>query len=146
MKTSEIVSKSVSSAEVTYDENFGVKFLLNYIDKTEMTRLNGQFTKSKFNPKSHQKEEDLDIEGLKKRICEIGVKGWKGVTPRWLSTMIPIDMDKVENPDEEIPFSLEELEDLTKYSYGLDGWIFENVRDGENFNKNITHKEDQLKN
>jgi len=146
MKISQIRAKTVASAEVVYDEDFNVKFKLNYIDKAEMTRLNGQFTKQKFNPKSHQKEEDLDIEGLRKRICEIGVCGWSGVTPRWLSTIMPVDMSSVENPDEEIPFSLEELEELTTTAYGLDGWIFENVRNGENFNKNQAHKEEQVKN
>lgn len=146
MKISEIRAKSVATATVVYDEDFGVKFKLNYIDKAEMSKLNGQFTKSKFNPKTHQKEEDLDIEGLRKRICELGVVGWEGVTPRWLATLMPIDMDAVESPDEEIEFSLDELEELTSSAYGLDGWIFENVRNGENFNKSLAHKEAQIKN
>ncbi len=147
MKISEIKAKSVSSALVTYDEDFGVKFNLNYIDKAEMTRLNGQFTKSKFNPKTHNRDEDLDIEGLRKRICEIGVCGWVGVTPRWLATIIPIDTDAIgDKMDEEISFSLEELEDLTKAAFGIDGWIFENVRNGENFNKDQKHKDAQVKN
>lgn len=146
MKISEIRAKGVATATVVYDEDFGVKFKLNYIDKAEMSKLNGQFTKSKFNPKTHQKEEDLDIEGLRKRICELGVVGWEGVTPRWLATLMPIDMDAVESPDKEIEFSLDELEELTSSTYGLDGWIFENVRNGENFNKNLAHKEAQIKN
>ena len=146
MKIRDIKKESVDSALVMYDEDHKVGFILKFIDKSEMTRLNGQFTRSKFNPKSHQKEEELDIEGLRKRIGELGVAGWQGITPRWLSTIIPIDTSKIEDMDEEIPFSLEELEDLLSSAYGLDGWIFENVRNGENFNKNPAHKADQLKN
>jgi hypothetical protein len=146
MNIKDLKAKEVKSAPVTYDEDFNVKFILNYIEKSEMTRLNGQFTRTKFNPKSHSKEEELDVEGLRKRICEIGVAGWSGVTPRWLSTVMPIDTDAVEDMDAEIVFNQENLEQLCDSVYGLDGWIFENVRNGENFNKNSAHKEDQLKN
>jgi hypothetical protein len=146
MNIKDLKAKEVKSAMVTYDEDFKVKFNLNYIEKSEMTRLNGQFTRTKFNPKSHSKEEELDIEGLRKRICEIGVSGWAGVTPRWLSTVMPIDADGIGNMDEEIAFSQENLTDLCDAIYGLDGWIFENVRNGEHFNKNQAHKDDQVKN
>lgn len=146
MNIKDLKAKEVKSAMVTYDEDFKVKFLLNYIEKSEMTRLNGQFTRTKFNPKSHSKEEELDIEGLRKRICEIGVSGWAGVTPRWLSTVMPIDTATVTNLDEEIAFTQENLTDLCESIYGLDGWIFENVRAGEHFNKNQAHKDDQAKN
>lgn len=146
MNIKDLKAKEVKSAMVTYDEDFKVKFLLNYIEKSEMTRLNGQFTRTKFNPKSHSKEEELDIEGLRKRICEIGVSGWAGITPRWLSTVMPIDADGIGNMDEEIAFSQENLTDLCDAIYGLDGWIFENVRNGEHFNKNQAHKDDQIKN
>lgn len=146
MNIKDLKAKEVKSAMVTYDEDFKVKFLLNYIEKSEMTRLNGQFTRTKFNPKSHSKEEEVDIEGLRKRICEIGVSGWAGITPRWLSTVMPIDADGIGNMDEEIPFSQENLTDLCDAIYGLDGWIFENVRNGEHFNKNQAHKDDQIKN
>lgn len=146
MNIKDLKAKEVKSAMVTYDEDFKVKFNLNYIEKSEMTRLNGQFTRTKFNPKSHSKEEELDIEGLRKRICEIGVTGWSGVTPRWLATVMPIDADGIGNMDEEIPFSQENLTDLCDAIYGLDGWIFENVRAGEHFNKIQAHKDNQIKN
>lgn len=145
MKIADIKAKEVPSAKVVYDEDYGVKFHLKYIEKSEMTRLNGQFTKSKFNPRTHQKEEDLDVEGLRKRICEMGVCGWEGVTPRWLSTVMPVDLKDIKNPDEEITFDHEQLEELTNCIYGLDGWLFENVRNGENFNQHIAHR-DQIKN
>jgi len=45
--------------------------------------------------------------------------------------------------DEEIPFSQENLQELFKSVFGLEGWIFENVRNGESFNKD---KEAQIKN
>lgn len=144
MNIKDLKAKEIKSVLVTYDADYNVKFALNYIDKSEMTRLNGQFTRLKFNPKTHNKDEELDTEGLTKRICELGVAGWSGVTPRWLSTLIPIDMSSVADMDEEIPFSQENLQELFKSVFGLEGWIFENVRNGESFNK--SDKEAQIKN
>lgn len=146
MNIKDLKAKEVNSAHVVYDEDYNVKFILRFIEKPEMTRLNGQFTRMKFNPKTHAREEELDIEGLRKRICELGVAGWSGITPRWLATVMPIDLDAIENMDAEIDFTLENLEQLCENVYGLDGWIFENVRNGENFNKNLAHKEEQIKN
>lgn len=146
MNIGSLRAKSDVLSDVVYDKDYGVRFKLKYVDKTTMTKLNGQFTEVKFNPRSHQKEEELNVEGLRKRICEIGVVGWEGVTPRWLSTVMPIDVEEVEDLDEPIEFNQKNLNELCDVAYGLDAWIFENVRNGENFNKNIKKVEDELKN
>ena len=56
LNLSEIVSKNPKSALVKYDESRNVAFELKFIDKKELNRLNQQFTKMKFNPKTHQKD------------------------------------------------------------------------------------------
>ena len=84
LNLSDIVSKNPNSSFVTYDESRNVSFELKFIDKKELNRLNQQFTKMQFNPKTHQREEQLDVDALRKEICRLGVIGWKGITLRWL--------------------------------------------------------------
>ena len=146
LKIANIIAKTVPSAFVKYDEDFGVEFDLLFIQKEELNKITGQFTKMKFNPKTHQKDEVIDSDGLRNRICEKCVKGWKGVTPRWLATMFPIDKEEVEDMEEEIEFSQENLTTIIEKAYGLDGWIFVNVRNGANFNRSQEHKDEQIKN
>ncbi len=147
LNLSEIVSKNPKSALVKYDESRNVAFELKFIDKKELNRLNQQFTKMKFNPKTHQKEEELDVEALRKEICRLGVIGWKGITLRWLIDQVPIDEESIKGKDldEEIEFSQDNLNFLCEALYGIDNWIFDSVRNAENF-KAVEAQSAQIKN
>lgn len=147
LNISTLKAKSVKCAEVVYDESRKISFKLNFMDKKELNRLNQQFTKMKFNPKTHQREEELDVEALRQEICRLGVCGWNGVTLRWLQDQMPMDESQLvgKDLDEEIEFSQENLNALCESVYGLDSWIFEQVRDAENFKSVVAHQE-QVKN
>lgn len=147
LNISDLKAKSVKCVDVVYDDSRNVSFKLNFIDKKEINRLNQQFTKMKFNPKTHQREEELDVDALRQEICRIGVCGWKGITLRWLQDQMPIDSETItgKDLDEEIDFSQENLNEICNSVYGLDSWIFEQVRDAENF-KAVVAQQEQVKN
>lgn len=147
LNLSDIVSKNPNSSFVTYDESRNVSFELKFIDKKELNRLNQQFTKMQFNPKTHQREEQLDVDALRKEICRLGVIGWKGITLRWLIDQVPIDPAAIEGKDldEEIDFSQDNLNFLCDKLYGIDNWIFDSVRNAENF-KAVEAQKAQIKN
>lgn len=132
-------------ADVVYDESHGVSFKLKFIDKSTLLKLNGQFSRMKFNPRTQTKDEELDIDGLKRRLYELGVLGWSGVTARWLSTVMAINLDLVDDIDKEIPFTQEDLIEITD-STAIDGWLIENIKEISNFNGGQIPVEEQLKN
>ncbi len=132
-------------ADVVYDESHGVSFKLKFIDKSTLLKLNGQFSRMKFNPRTHTKDEELDIDGLKRRLYELGVLGWSGVTARWLSTVMAINLDLVDDIDKEIPFTQEDLIEIAD-STAIDGWLIENIKEISNFNGGQIPVEEQLKN
>lgn len=121
--------KSVKVDRVVFDKDWDVSFDLSFLNKTELQKMTSRHTSIKINRKTHNKEEDLDIENLRKEMCERCVHGWHGVTYRYLQTIMPIDVSEVENLDEEIEFSQETLMQVIENSYDLDGWIFETVKD-----------------
>ena len=131
MGLKDIIKKNRVS-EVPFDEKFGVLFQLEFLHKSELQKITALYTKKTVNPHTRQMEDDLDFEKMKKVIFERCVKGWKGMTYRWLATKIPIDMSSV-NPDDEYQFSQENLAELVEVMYGLDSWIFDAVKDAANF-------------
>ena len=143
----EIKAKNVTESEVVYDDSRHISFTLKYVDRKKLNDLNKQFTKTKFNPKTHQKEESVDYEALRDEICRTCVIGWKGVTLGWLQTQMPIDPEVVKKNgiDAEIDFDEENLKELVSSGNGIDTWILEQVRDPENF-KGIVAQKEQVKN
>ncbi len=137
MRLSDVAVKN-NVAPVLYDDTFKVSFDLMFLPKRELQKITSANTRMKPNPKTHVMEESLDADAVRKEICQMCVKGWKNITYKWLANHINIDLTKV-NPDEELPFSQDNLADLMDMMYGLDGWIFDAVKTAANF------KDEQVK-
>lgn len=128
---------------IVYDKNWKVSFDLVYLSKTDLQALIGKHTKIDFNKKSHIKEEIINTEALNEEIAETSVKGWHGVTPEWLATLILLDLSKFENPKAEVDFTKANLMVLLKQAYGWDNWLIDTIKEASNFNEK---KEAEAKN
>jgi hypothetical protein len=135
MNLSDLVTKSAVVKNVVYDKDFGVSFDLAFLGRSQLQQMLGRNTKISFDARTHSKEEKLDSDALSAEIANTCVKGWHGVTYKWLSTLFVLDLTKIENVDEELPFSTENLQYLMKNAYGLDSWLLDTVRDAANFNE-----------
>lgn len=132
--------KNGKISKVAYDEKYGVFFHLEFLHKTELQKVSALHTRKVVNPSTRAMEDDLDFEKMKKVIFERCVKGWSGMTYRWLATKVPISLDGV-NPDDEYKFSQENLFELVELLYGLDSWIFDAVKDAANFQDELEQAE-----
>jgi len=143
MRLSDIVvtSENAKTQMVAYDEKANVYFEMAFLPKSELQKITHLNTRMKPNPKTHNMEEELDAEKVGKEIRQRCVKGWKGMTYRWLSNHIVIDLNKIEDPDAELEFSAENLEDLTKEMYGIDSWLFDAVKSAANFQTKVDEAE-----
>lgn len=120
---------------VVYDKDFNVTFDLMYLSKPEFQQLIGKHTKIDFNKKTHKPEETIDADKLNEEIAETCIKGWKGVTYEFIARNAAIDLNKVENKKEEIPFSRTNVLFLLKHVYSFDNWLIETIRDASNFSE-----------
>jgi len=118
--------------DVLFDKDFGVSFKLLHLEKTELQQMIGQHTKMGWN-KKHQQVEETDNEALTTDLLKKCVKGWKGVTYKWLATRMLLDRTKIQNMDEEIEFNQKNLLFITKRTTGIDAWIIEAIRESTNF-------------
>lgn len=127
---------------VVYDKDWGVSFDIIFLSKSEMQKLMSKNTKLVFNPRTHTKEEEIDGEGMRAEIVRNCVKGWKGVTYKWLSSIIVFDTTQVKLEDE-VEFNEDNRDILFKEAYGLDSWLLDTVRNAANFNEK---KDAEIKN
>lgn len=140
---SSLVKKDRAVKEVMYDKDWKVFFKLAYLSRTDLQAMIGRNTKMDFDPKTHEKIEKLNAEALSKEIADTCILGWKGVTYKWLATVMAIDLSSIKNVDEELEFTRENLNDLLKNTYGIESWIFDTVKDAANFSEK---KEAETKN
>ena len=120
---------SVPTKKVVFDKDWDVAFDLKFLGKTELQKMTSRHTKIEFNRKSHSKEEELDVNTLRKEMCERCVLGWHGVTYKYLQNLVPLDMTEIDDINEVVEFSQEALDMVVTNSYELDSWIFETVKD-----------------
>jgi len=137
-----LVSKEKKAFPVLFDKDFGVHFNLQFLDKDELQTILARHTKMIKNPKTREVEEKIDAPNMTAEIIDTCVKGWSGVTYYWLARQMNLDLSKIENKKEEVPFSLEDMKILVKEAYGIDSWILDTVRDAANF----CDKEEEQKN
>lgn len=135
MNLSELVSKGSVVKNVVYDKDYNVSFDLAFLGRSQLSQMLGRNTKIAFDARTHAKEEKLDSDALSTEIANTCVKGWHGVTYKWLSTLFVLNLPEGTNMDEELPFSTDNLQYLMKNAYGLDSWLLDTVRDAANFNE-----------
>ena len=102
------------------------------LSRKELVALRKRCTNNKFNRKTRAFEESLDDEKFVKEFTHATVKGWKGLKLKYLEDLVLVDL-KGQNGDTELPFSIDNAEELVENSSEFDNWLNEVVFDLENF-------------
>jgi|688.fasta_scaffold08347_7 hypothetical protein len=125
--------KSKLEAWIPFEGMPGFEIKLAYLSREELNRIRTAATRITFNPKSKVKEENVDSEIFMKEYIKACILDWKGFTLEYASKLLPIEVPKGVDLEEEIQFSTEEAYDLTKNSPSFDSWLSEAVGDLEHF-------------
>lgn len=129
MKLSELAVDR-KSVWVDVDAVKGFSVEINYIPRTEMSRLVKDSQVSKFDKTSRSIQTQLDDEKFVKKYVERAINGWKGLTTENISELVPVkDTEKAE----EIPFSVENAIFLVKESSYFDEWLNAKIGDIDSF-------------
>jgi len=121
--------KNSTETELARDVEFkhGIFVRLRHIKKAEFRSLVDEATSLKYNTQTKQREPVTDSTRLSREFVLRAVKGWKGMTPKTLSKLVPIDLTQYteEELKEEIPFSVDLLQDISTNSLDLDSFVQE---------------------
>jgi hypothetical protein len=120
------------TAWVSYPEHPDFEVEVATLARQELISLRKSCMFEKFDRKTHNKVSELDEPKFIRRFTEATVKGWRGLKYKYLESLIPVDLSKV-NPEEEMPFTLDDAVLLVSNSGDFDAWLNEVVFDLDNF-------------
>ena len=110
----------------------GFEVELANLSRKELVNLRKRCTQNKFNRKTRGFEEILDDEKFVVEFTNSTVKGWKGLKLKYLEDLVLVDL-KGQDPKAELPYSVENAQQLVENSSEFDNWLNEVVFDLENF-------------
>lgn len=115
-------------------DNFYVK--IKYISPDKIEEIREKSMKITFDPKTGQKQFNLDIKKFYHKLISEIVKDWKGLTVRDLYHLLPIKNDKKIDENTEVAFSETNLKILAEHSNVFIMWIMSVVNDIDTINFN----------
>ena len=121
----------------------GFEVELANLSRKELVNLRKRCTQNKFNRKTRGFEEILDDEKFVVEFTNSTVKGWKGLKLKYLEDLVLVDL-KGQDPKAELPYSVENAQQLVENSSEFDNWLNEVVFDLDNF-RSAEQKEDNKK-
>ncbi len=130
LKTLLVPSKSV---EVEYPGMPGFVVSVSFLSRETLQNIRKKATKTTF--KNRQPVEELNDELFLELYAKATIKGWKGLTYKYLEELAPIDTTGL-NLEEELGFTDDNAFALMKSSSNFDAFISEQVTDLGNFSQN----------
>ena len=121
----------------------GFEVELANLSRKELVNLRKRCTQNKFNRKTRGFEETLDDEKFVVEFTNSTVKGWKGLKLSYLEDLLLVDL-KGQDPKSELPYSVDNAQQLVENSSEFDNWLNEVVFDLDNF-RSAKQKEDNKK-
>ena len=113
----------------------GFELQLTYLSRDEMLKIRKKSVNTKFDRKTRQPIEELDEKLFLQEYTKSIIKGWNGFKLKYVAQMLPIDEDKIVNPENELPYSHENAMALMENAGDFDNWLGEVVNDLANFTK-----------
>ena len=111
-------------------------FLINvcYLSREALLKLRAKCVSQKFNKKTRGFEEQLDDDKFLSEYTKAVIKGWKGLSYKYLDSLLLVSED-VKKREGELPYSEDNAIVLMQNSTDFDQWIAEITGDLENFTK-----------
>lgn len=125
-------SKTVT---IEFPGHRGMTVDLCYLGREELVKLRKKCISSNWSKKTRQPEEVLDEERFLVEYCKGVIKSWSGLKYCYLEELLLVDVSAYD-PEDELPYSLENAELLMRNSSEFDTWVTETVSELENFTGN----------
>lgn len=141
-KIKSLMAKETSSWVAFPDiEEFEVH--LRFLSREDLLKIRSSSLTYKFSKKTRQKEEEVDNDKFLQNYAEKAILGWKGFKIKHLPELLPVDISN-SNPEELIPFDIEDAAELLKNSTIFDQFVTDSMNDFDNFS--TTKMAEQAKN
>jgi len=120
------------SVWLDFPECPGFEIEIANLSRKELISLRKNCTTNKMDRQTRQYIETVDEAKFVKQFTQKIIKNWKGFKLKYLESLVLVDLGD-NDPDEELPFTLENAEHLVENSTEFDGWVNEVAFDLDTF-------------
>lgn len=111
------------STWMEFEDGFEVHIM--HVPLAKLEKLKKQCRKWGFDPKTHQRREELDEDKFNCIFFEAVCDDWRGLTPEFLRK----HLDMTEYPETEVPWSVEDGAELSASLYGFQNFLWFNAQE-----------------
>ena len=122
LKLSDLVDRGGSPTK-WFQHHTGFSVQLRYLPKSEFQTMSRECTETRFNKKTHLREEEINAEKLTKLFTKTTVVSWKDLTVGRLRQLVPVKADAAITDDTDIPFDLDAAMELVTSAYDFERWV-----------------------
>ncbi len=135
MKNLNIAQLAVDTKKMTFDYpgQDGFSVTLTHLSKPEQVRIREDSMISKVDQESGFPYTELDQDLYLRNFASKAINGWKGLTGEILSQIMLIDESMLDDPKEEIDFSIDNAISMLRYSKAFDNWVTSQLGKIDNF-------------
>jgi len=123
-----MINEKVVEVEFPDSDNFYVS--LSYLSREKLLKIRNRAMVIKFNKRSRQREEEIDNDKFLEEYSREVIKGWRGLTLRELSRILPVETAG-QDLEKEIPYSEEDALELLRNSTIFDQFVTDSMNDFE---------------
>ena len=116
--------------EVEFPDSDAFYVSLSYLSREKLLKIRNRAMVVKFNKRSRQREEEIDNDKFLEEYAREVVKGWRGLTLRELSRILPVETAG-QDLTKEIPYSEEDALELLRNSTIFDQFVTDSMNDFE---------------
>lgn len=123
-----MIGEKVVEVEFPDSDDFYVS--LSYLSREKLLKIRNRAMVVKFNKRSRQREEEIDNDKFLEEYAREVLKGWRGLTLRELSRILPVETAG-QDLKKEIPYSEEDALELLRNSTIFDQFVTDSMNDFE---------------
>ncbi|RLF43728.1 MAG: hypothetical protein DRN17_05805 [Thermoplasmata archaeon] len=123
----------ITETEFDFPGMEGFKLTIAYITRDELLKIRKKSTHTTFNKRSHSPEEEVDSDIFQDLYVKAVIKGWRGLSLKYVSKLVPIDLSTIEDDSVELDYDHENAMQLMKNAPNFDSFVSDMVADLENF-------------
>lgn len=121
--------------EFDYPELEGFKVKLCLLSNNYIQKLISESTKQVLDKTTYKTKEEFDKDKFIELFTKEVVVGWTGLKAKYLPSLMPADIEDVEDKEAELEFSYENAVDLMTHSGDFERWVNVVTSELSNFNK-----------
>jgi hypothetical protein len=142
----EKAGKAKSTIEFSCPYVKGFFVLITYANRMVLQEIRDASREVRFDPRSRERQEELNEDKLREQYATRLIKGWRGLTPRKLQKLLPELVADEADMEKDIPYSKEIAIALLDSSLEFGAWVDSIATTLENYTVVKEKQEEELEN